>query len=89
MITYLTNNKIAVLLQAGLPDGTRIGHKHGWITESDGLMHAIFDTGIAFSPAGDYVICVAMYHPVQLIFDTANLLTANISTAVYNYFNIQ
>lgn len=89
MITYLTNNKIAVLLQAGLPDGTRIGHKHGWITESDGLMHAIFDTGIVFSPAGDYVICVAMYHPVQLIFDTANLLTANISTAVYNYFNIQ
>ncbi|MGV8025180.1 MAG: serine hydrolase [Anaerolineaceae bacterium] len=89
MITYLTNNKIAVLLQAGLPDGTRIGHKHGWITEADGLMHAIFDVGIVFSPAGDYVICVAMYHPVQLIFDSANLLTANISIAVYNYFNIE
>ncbi|RJQ42610.1 MAG: hypothetical protein C4545_04475 [Anaerolineaceae bacterium] len=89
MITYLTSNKIGVLLQAGLPDGTRIGHKHGWITESDGLMHAIFDVGIVYSPAGDYVICVAMYHPVQLIFDSANLLTANISTAVYNYFNIE
>ncbi len=89
MITYLTSNKIGVLLQAGLPDGTRIGHKHGWITESDGLMHAIFDGGIVYSPAGDYVICVAMYHPVQLIFDSANLLTANISTAVYNYFNIE
>lgn len=88
MITYLTSNKIAVLLQAGLPDGTRIGHKHGWITESDGLMHSIFDVGIVYSPGGDYVICVAMYHPVQLIFDTANLLTANISTTVYNYFNI-
>ncbi len=89
MVTYLTSNKIAVLLQAGLPDGTRIGHKHGWITEADGLMHAIFDVGIVFSPAGDYAICVAMYHPTQLIFDTANLLTANISTAVYNYFNIE
>ena len=88
MVTYLTSNKIAVLLQAGLPDGTRIGHKHGWITEADGLMHSIFDVGIVYSPGGDYVICVAMYHPVQLIFDTANLLTANISTTVYNYFNI-
>ncbi len=88
MVTYLTSNKIAVLLQAGLPDGTRIAHKHGWITESDGLMHSIFDVGIVYSSGGDYVICVAMYHPVQLIFDTANLLTANISTTVYNYFNI-
>ncbi len=88
MVTYLTSNKIAVLLQAGLPDGTRIGHKHGWITEADGLMHSIFDVGIVYSSGGDYVICVAMYHPVQLIFDTANLLTANISTTVYNYFNI-
>ncbi len=88
MITYLTSNKIGVLLQAGLPDGARIGHKHGWITETDGLMHAIDDVGIVYSPGGDYVICVSMYHPVQLIFDTANLLTANISTAVYNYFNI-
>ena len=88
MVTYLTRNKIAVLLQAGLPDGTRFGHKHGWITEADGLMHAILDVGLVYSPGGDYVICVAMYHPVQLIFDSANLLTANISTAVYNYFNI-
>lgn len=88
MITYLTRNKIAVLLQAGLPDGTRFGHKHGWITETDGLIHAMFDVGIVYSPQGNYVICVAMYHPVQLIFDSANLLMANISTAVYNYFNI-
>jgi beta-lactamase class A len=90
MVTYLTNNKIAVLLEAGLPDGTRIGHKHGWTSDATtGLMYSLIDTGIVFSPAGDYVICVAMYHPVQLIFDKANLLTANISKAVYNYFNIE
>jgi len=88
MISYLTQNKIAVLLQAGLPDGTNFGHKHGWITEADGLIHTMLDAGIVFSPNTDYVIVVAMYQPTQLIFDVANLLQAQISSAVYNYFNI-
>lgn len=88
MITYLTQNKIAVLLQAGLPDGTNFGHKHGWITETDGLIHSIIDAGIVFSPNGNYIVVIAMYQPTQLIFDVANLLSAQISTAVYNYFNI-
>jgi beta-lactamase class A len=88
MITYLTQNKIAVLLQAGLPDGTNIGHKHGWITESDGLIHTILDAGIVFSPGSNYVVVIAMYQPTQLIFDVGNFLTAQLSTAIYNYFNI-
>lgn len=88
MITYLTQNKIAVLLQAGLPDGTNFGHKHGWVTEADGLIHAILDAGIVFSPNGNYVIVIGMYQPTQLIFDVANFLSAQISTAVFNYFNI-
>jgi beta-lactamase class A len=88
MITYLNQNKIAVLLQAGLPDGTNFGHKHGWVTEADGLIHTILDAGIVFSPNGNYIVVIAMYQPTQLIFDVANLLSAQISTAVYNYFNI-
>ena len=88
MINYLAQNKIAVLLQAGLPDGTEFSHKHGWIVEGDGLIHTMLDAGIVFSPENDYVIVVAMYQPTQLIFDVANLLQAQISSAVYNYFNI-
>jgi beta-lactamase class A len=88
MITYLSQNKIAVLLQAGIPDGTKIAHKHGWVVESDGVIHSIIDAGIIFSPGGDYVAVVAMYQPTQLIYDVANYLTAQISTSIYNYFNI-
>ena len=88
IITYLTQNKIAVLLQAGLPDGTNFGHKHGWIIEGDGLIHTILDAGIVSSPNNDYIVVIAMYQPTQLIFDVANLLTAQLSTAIYNYFNI-
>ena len=88
MISYLTQNKIAVLLQAGLPDGTQIAHKHGWIVETDGVIHSIIDAGLIFSPGSSYVAVVAMYQPTQLIFDVANYLTAQISMAIYNYFNI-
>ncbi|HUV16833.1 MAG TPA: serine hydrolase [Pelolinea sp.] len=89
MITYLTQNKIAVLMQAGLPDGTQFAHKHGWIVELDGVIHTIMDAGIVFSPGGNYVGVIAMYQPTQLIFDIANFLSAQISTAIYHYFNIQ
>jgi len=89
MISYLVLNKIAVLLQAGLPEGTRIAHKHGWIIENDGLMHTIADTGLIYSPGGHYIISVYMYHPVQMLFDPANKMVAHISQAVYNYFNLQ
>lgn len=88
MVSYLVLNKIAVLLQAGLPEGTRIAHKHGWIIENDGLMHTIADAGLVYTPGGNYVITVYMYHPTQMLFDPANLMVAEISQAVYNYFNL-
>jgi beta-lactamase class A len=88
MINYLVNNKIAVLLQAGLPEGTRIAHKHGWIIENDGLMHTIADTGLVYSIGGNYIISIYMYHPVQMLFDTANTMVAEMSQAVYNFFNV-
>ncbi|NSW51490.1 MAG: serine hydrolase [Anaerolineae bacterium] len=89
MISYLAGNRIGVLIQAGLPDGTRIAHKHGWITEADGLIHTISDVGIIYSPAGNYVLCVYLWHPVQLYFDQANLLIAELSRVIYNYVNIE
>ena len=88
MIDYLVNNKIAVLLQAGLPEGTRIAHKHGWIIENDGLMHTIGDAGLVYSPGGNYTITVFLQHSVQLLFEPANLMVAEISQAVYNYYNL-
>ncbi|MCD4754077.1 MAG: class A beta-lactamase-related serine hydrolase [Anaerolineaceae bacterium] len=88
MIAYLANNEIGVLIQAGLPDGTKSAHKHGWITEEDGLIHTISDVGIIYSPGGNYVLCIYLWHPVQLFFDDANLLFADLSQTIYNYFNI-
>jgi beta-lactamase class A len=88
MINYLVGDKLAALLQAGLPEGTRFAHKHGWIIENDGLMHTIGDAGLVYTPGGNYVITLYMYHPVQLLYPQANRMIAEISMAVYNYFNL-
>lgn len=88
MINYLSGNRIGVLIQAGVPETTQVAHKHGWITESDGLIHAISDAGIVYTPGGNYVLVIFMYHPVQLVFDNANFVMAQLSSAVYNYYNI-
>ncbi len=88
MLDYLSKNKNGVLLQAGLPDGAHFAHKHGWITEYDGLMHSISDAGIVFTTNGDYVITIYLYHPTQIVFDPINRMVAQMSNAVYNYFTL-
>jgi hypothetical protein len=70
-----------------LPDGGVIAHKHGWITESDGYIHTVGDSGIIYSPGGNYILSIFMNHPSQLVWDEANLDFARISQAVYNYYN--
>jgi len=88
MLDYLSKNKNGVLLHGGLPDGAHFAHKHGWITELDGLMHSISDAGIVFSPGGDYSISVYLYHPNQILFEPINLMVSQLSNAVYNYYNM-
>lgn len=89
MTTYLARNQIAVLIQAGVPSGTTVAHKHGWANENDGLIHTIGDTALIYSPGGDYVLTIFVHHPVQAVFDPVNALFAELSRATYNFFNNQ
>jgi len=88
MLTYLTRNRIGVLMQAGLPDGTRIANKHGWITENDGLLHTMGDAGIIYTPGGNYILSIYIHNTQQLVFDEGNRLIADLTRATYNYFNM-
>ena len=87
MINLLILNRLPVLITAGLPEGTTIAHKHGWITEVDGLLHTISDAGIVYTPGGNYVLTVYLWNQGQLLFDPANQLVSDLSRAVYNFFN--
>jgi beta-lactamase class A len=89
MITYLTQNRWGVLIEAGLPDGTQIGHKHGWaIDPLDGLMHTVGDAGLVYTPGGNYVLTIFIHNTDQIVWDSANQLYADLSRAVYNYYNL-
>jgi beta-lactamase class A len=89
MITYLTRNKIGVLIEAGLPEGTQIGHKHGWAVDPvDGVMHTVADAALIYSPGGNYILTIYIHDSNQIVWDNANRLYADLSRAVYNYFNL-
>ncbi len=53
MLELMSANDLRRLLQGGIPAGTRISHKNGWLEDVHG------DAGIVFPPNGnDYVIAV-------------------------------
>jgi len=81
MLDIMSQNHIGALIEAGVPEGTQVAHKHGWVGDSHG------DAGIVFTPGGDYVLCVYLYHTDWLEWEVSSPLMARISEATYNYFN--
>ena len=88
IINYLSTDKIGVLIEAGVPEGTQIAHKHGWITNNDGVIRNFSDASIVYSAGGNFVLSIYAYHPVQIVFDEANALFAKLGEAVYNFYNL-
>jgi beta-lactamase class A len=89
MVSLLAANRIGVLIEAGVPSDAQVAHKHGWAVDvTDGVIHTMADAGLVYSPGGDYVLTIYLYDPVQVVFDDVNLMVAQISQAIYNYFNV-
>ena len=88
MIDLLTRNHTPFLIEAGAPDGTRIGHKHGWVTDNSGAIRTIGDAGIVYTPSGNYVLVIYFYHPIQLVWDPSADLFGDLAKVVYNYYNL-
>lgn len=89
IINLLSLDRIGILLEAGAPEGTRVAHKHGWVTNPNtGVINTMGDAGIVFTPAGDYVAVIFLYQPVQLIFDPISEMFADLAEAIYNYYTL-
>jgi beta-lactamase class A len=84
MIQYLQEDKLGALIQGGVPEGTIVAHKHGW----DINMNQFSDAGIVYTPGGNYILAIYVYHPVQALWDIVAPLYAELSRAFYNYFNL-
>jgi hypothetical protein len=72
------------LIEAGVPEGTVVAHKHGWTSSP---METLGDSGIVFSPGGDYVFSLFLWNTQEMIWSPTSRLFADISRSVYNYFN--
>jgi beta-lactamase class A len=88
LIDFMAQDKLGSLIQGGVPDGTLVPHKHGYVPAGDGIVHDISDVGIVYSPGGNFVLTVYSYHPVTNIWDITNPLIGDLTQAVYNYFNV-
>ncbi|MGD8823216.1 MAG: serine hydrolase, partial [Anaerolineales bacterium] len=84
MLDLLSRNNIGILIEAGVPDGTVVAHKHGW---RDSPLDMIGDAGIVYTPGGDYVLSIFLWNQTEMIWDPTSRLVADLSRAVYNYFN--
>lgn len=87
MIDYLVKNRLPMLLTAGLPEGTRIAHKHGWTSVNE-VIKTVEDAGIIYTPGGNYVLVVFIYHPEQIMWDNDSAMISNIATNVYDFYNL-
>lgn len=81
ILAYMRENQIGSLIEEGVPSGTAVAHRHGWVSDT----HA--DAGIVFTPGGDYVIVEILYKPDWLEWEISSPLLADLSRATYNYFN--
>jgi len=89
MINFLAADKIGVLIEAGVPEGTQVAHKHGWISDvASGVIKNISDSAVVYTPGGNYVLVMYAYHPVQTVWEPVSELFAQLSQIVYNYFNL-
>ena len=84
MIQYLQEDKLGALIQAGVPEGTIVAHKHGWDID----LTQYSDAGIVYTPGGNYVLTIYVYNPGGGNWSTVSPLYAELSRAIYNYFNL-
>ena len=84
MLDLLSQNKLGWLIEAGVPEGTRVAHKHGYV---DSPLEELVDAGVVYTPGGNYVISICLWNDPPMIWEPTSRLVANLSRAVYNYFN--
>ncbi len=81
ILGWLERNEINTLLEAGMPEGTRIAHKHGWAGET----HA--DVALVYSPGARFVLSTFLYRPDWLVWSDSAPTFADIGRLTYRFFN--
>jgi beta-lactamase class A len=88
MLQYLEPNKPVMLIKAGVPEGTVVANKYGYVADMNGVVNNVSDAAIIYTPAGNYVLTIYAYHPVQALWNIVSPMFVKISRAIYNYYNL-
>ena len=79
-LDFLSLNEVHEMITAGVPQGTRVIHKHGYAADTHGDVAAIW------GPVGPYVLSVYLYQPPWLEWAISNPTMQDLSKAVWNYY---
>lgn len=82
MLDLMLQNHEAILLEGGLPEEARLGHKHGYVGDT----HA--DAAIVLTPEVNFVLVVFIYYEEGWLGQLSLPIFADIARATYNYFQI-
>lgn len=80
LLAYLGLNPVTDLIVSGLPAGTQAVHRHGYTSEVEGDVAAIW------GPAGPYVLSIFLYRPSWLEWSFASETMGDLSRIVWQYF---
>jgi len=83
MLYAMDANAIGVFLEAGVPEGARVIHKHGWIADTHG------DAGLVIGPQGAFVFVAALYGRDWLEFEHSSPVIAELARMTWNALNPQ
>lgn len=78
MLRAMDANEIGVFLEAGVPAGTSVMHKHGWISDTHG------DAGLVIAPETAYVFVAALYGEDWLEFEQSAPVLAEMARRTWN-----
>jgi len=81
-LDYMALNEVHELITAGVPKGTRVIHKHGYVADTHG------DVAAVWGPAGPYVLSIFLYRPPWLEWALSDSTMKDLSRAVWNYFTV-
>ncbi|MCL4869877.1 MAG: serine hydrolase [Anaerolineae bacterium] len=87
MLYFLSLNMEGYILRPGVPPCTTVAHKHGWINGDVGYHGTHGDAAIIQTPGRDYVLVTYVYVEGWLDWTISFPFMADISRAVYNYYN--
>ncbi len=68
------------LITAGMPPGTKVIHKHGFIKDSYG------DVAIVWGPKGEFALAIYLYHPPEMPWEVGSTMMQKLSRGVWNYY---